>query len=70
MVELDRAVRAGTIERLSLGGRLVEFTDRSAGSFMRDWLLDQASLVLRDGDPTLDLPHFDYPSSATPGSVQ
>lgn len=70
VVELDRAVRAGTIERLSLGGRLVEFTDRSAGSFMRDWLLDQASLVLRDGDPTLDLPHFDYPSSATPGSVQ
>jgi len=49
VVELDSAVRHGEVETLGLGGRLLEFRDESAGSFLREWLLDQASLVLREG---------------------
>src|SRR5262249_23045328 len=46
VLDLDRAARAGSVERLGLGGRLVQFNDVSAGGFLREWLLDQASLVL------------------------
>lgn len=58
VLDLDRAVKADSVEHLGLGGRLVEFTNQSAGSFLHEWLLDQASLILREGDPQLDLPRL------------
>jgi superfamily II DNA or RNA helicase len=61
VIELDAAVR-GDIERLGLGSRLVAFHDRSAGSFLREWMLDQASLLLREGDPSLELPNLNFPN--------
>ncbi len=70
VVELDRASHGGPIERLGLGRRLIEFRDESAGNFMREWMLDQASLMLREGDPGLELPKFDFPTPQPPGSVQ
>jgi len=69
VVELDRAAR-GDVERLGLGNRLIEFRDASAGDFMREWMLDQASLFLREGDPVLELPRFEFPDPTPPGSVQ
>lgn len=70
VVELDRAVRGGDVERIGLGGRLVSFSDQSAGNFLREWMLDQASLLLRQDDPQIELPHFNYPRPAGPGGVQ
>ena len=69
VVELDKAAR-GDVERLGLGHRLIEFRDASAGNFMREWMLDQASLILREGDPDLELPRFEFPDPKAPGSVQ
>ena len=70
VVELDKAVRGGDVERIGLGGRLVSFSDQSAGTFMREWMLDQASLLVRHDDPQIELPRFDYPKPAGPGGVQ
>ena len=70
VVELDRAVKGGDIERLGLGNTLISFLDHSAGSFLREWVLDQASLFVREGDPQLELPQFDYPESPHPGGVE
>jgi superfamily II DNA or RNA helicase len=70
VLELDSAVRGGSIERLGLGSRIVEFTDRSAGGFLREWILDQASLFSREDDATLELPRFDFPTPAPPGGVE
>jgi hypothetical protein len=70
VLSLDRATRAGSIERLGLGGRLVQFNDVSAGGFLREWLLDQASVVLREGDPLLEMPELNYPTPVAPGGVQ
>jgi superfamily II DNA or RNA helicase len=70
VIELDRAARDGVVERLGLGGRLVQFTDVSAGSFMKEWMLDQASLLLREEESTLELPHLEFPNPAPPGSVE
>jgi superfamily II DNA or RNA helicase len=70
VLDLDRSLRGTSVEHLSLGNRLVSFTNRSAGTFLREWLLDQADLSLREGDATLELPHFDFPVAALPGSVQ
>ncbi len=69
VVELDKAVRGDSVERLGLGGRLVQFSDRSAGGFLREWMLDQASLFLREDDPTLDIPRFEFPEPAPPGGI-
>lgn len=69
VVELDKAAR-GDVERLGLGNRLIEFRDASAGDFMREWMLDQASLILREGDPGLELPRFEFPEPRPPGGVQ
>lgn len=60
VMELDAASK-GEVERLGLGGRLIEFRDASAGNFMREWMLDQASLILREGNPDLELPQFEFP---------
>jgi hypothetical protein len=70
VVELDQAVRGGSVERLGLGSRLVQFNDMSAGDFLREWMLDQASLFLREGDPTLEIPEFEFPRPPPPGSVE
>ena len=70
VVELDRAARGGDIERLGLGNSLISFLDHSAGSFFREWMLDQASLLLREGDPQLEVPQYDYPDSPLPGGVE
>jgi len=70
VIELDRAVRGGEVERLGLGERLVQFSDNSAGNFLREWMLDQASLFQREDDPTLELPTFEFPAPPPPGGVQ
>lgn len=70
VVELDRAVRDSPVEHLGLGDRLISFRDASSGGFLREWMLDQASLVLREGDPELGIPKFDFPEPPAPGGVQ
>lgn len=72
VARLDGAVRAdgAGIERLGLGERIVSFRDASAGSFIMEWLRDQADLLLREGDPSLELPRFDFPEPVAPGAVQ
>lgn len=70
VVELDKAVRSADVERLGLGPRIIQFHDASAGSFLREWMLDQASLFLREGDPRLELPNFEYPVPPPPGGIQ
>ena len=70
VIDLDQDVRAGDIERLGLGRNLVTFRESYAGDFMREWMLDQASLLLREGDSRLELPTFDFPQPEPPGSVQ
>ena len=69
VVELDRAASAGPVERLGLGNRLISFRDATAGDFLQEWMLDQASLVLREGDHTLELPRFEFPEPPPPGNV-
>lgn len=70
VVDLDRAVRGGQTERLGLGTRIVQFRDESAGSFLMEWMLDQASLVLREDDPSLTVPDINFPPPAGQGAVQ
>ncbi|WP_170505723.1 DEAD/DEAH box helicase family protein [Ruegeria arenilitoris] len=70
IVELERAVANTGLETLPLGDRLIQFADHSAGSFMREWMKDQADLMLRENDPTLELPRFDFPPPRHPGNVQ
>jgi len=62
---LDSEAKGG-VEHVGLGPRLIAFSDTSAGSFVREWMLDQASLLLREGDPTLTLPDFDFPRVMSP----
>lgn len=68
VVELEKAVR-GDLERLRLPG-VIQFRDEGAGTFMLDWMKDQADLFTREGDPTLDLPSFDFPSPHRSGGIQ
>jgi superfamily II DNA or RNA helicase len=70
VVDLDQAVKSGDVERLGLGRSLISFADKSAGSFLREWMLDQASLFLREEDPQLEMPRFDYPETPSPGGVE
>ncbi|MEO8495816.1 MAG: DEAD/DEAH box helicase family protein [Planctomycetota bacterium] len=70
VVDLDRAVRGEDIEHLGIGSRIIQFHDASAGGFLKEWMLDQASLFLRDGDPELELPDINYPKPPAPGAVQ
>jgi superfamily II DNA or RNA helicase len=70
VIDLDKAARGGDVERLGLGERLIQFNDRTAGNFLREWLLDQASLFLREDDPKLEVPEFDFPEPPPPGGVQ
>lgn len=68
VIELEKASR-GDVESLRLP-TLIQFRDEGAGSFMRDWMRDQADLFTREGDPDLELPAFDFPAPHTKGSVQ
>ena len=70
VVELDKAARGEDVERLGLGPRVVQFRDASAGTFLKEWLLDQASLVLREEQSTLELPDLDFPRPVPPGSIE
>jgi len=70
VVELDRGVRAQDVETLGLGPRLVHFRDASAGTFLREWILDQASLLLREGEGDLQMPELDFPPPEGGQSVQ
>lgn len=60
VIELQRAVR-GDIESVRAAG-VVQFHDANAGSFIVEWMKDQASLILREGDPNLELPAFNFPT--------
>ena len=68
VVELEKAVR-GDVERLRLPG-VIQFRDEGAGTFMLDWMKDQADLFTREGDPNLELPAFDFPAPHSKGGVQ
>lgn len=69
VVSLEKAASGGPLERLPLGGNIMQFRDASAGSFMMEWMKDQASLLLREGDATLELPRFEFPKPSQPGGV-
>lgn len=68
VVELEAASRAGPLERVALGPHGVNFRNASVGDFLMEWVRDQADLLLREDDPVLQLPHFEFPD-APPGSV-
>lgn len=68
VIELERSVR-GDVERLGWP-RMIQFRDAGAGSFMLDWMKDQADLFTREGDPMLELPQFDFPDPHNSGAVQ
>lgn len=68
VIELEKAVR-GDLERLRTPG-VVQFSDQGAGSFMLDWMRDQADLFTREGDPMLELPAFDFPVPHNRGTIQ
>jgi superfamily II DNA or RNA helicase len=70
VIDLDKAVRGGSIEHLGLGNRLVQFAHKTAGNFLREWMLDQASLFLREDEHNLELPQFDFPNIPPPGGIQ
>lgn len=69
MVELEKAA-VGPLEQLPLGNQLIRFRDESAGTFILEWMKDQANLMVREGDPSLELPRFDYPDVPQPGGVE
>lgn len=68
VLQLEKAA-LGPVERLPLGQHLVNFRDASAGSFMLEWIKDQADLILREGDAQLEIPQFDFPSPSGLGGV-
>lgn len=69
VIELERATKGG-IEHLRMPGSAIQFREAGAGSFMLDWMKDQADLFNREGDARLDLPKFDFPKPVPPGNVQ
>jgi superfamily II DNA or RNA helicase len=70
VIQLDNQVRGIGTERVGLGNALVSFDDRSAGSYLKEWMLDQADLFNRINDPSLDQISFDFPEPPDPGNVQ
>jgi superfamily II DNA or RNA helicase len=62
VLELDKSVKSLQVEKLGLGNRLVEFSDQNAGTFLKEWLLDQADLLNREGDAKLEIPEFEFPN--------
>lgn len=70
VIELDRATRNGQVEHLGLGNSLMGFRNATSGDFLREWMLDQASLFLREDDAQFELPMLEFPFPIPPGSVQ
>jgi superfamily II DNA or RNA helicase len=68
VIELERATK-GDVEHLRLPGSAIQFREAGAGSFMLDWMKDQADLFDREGDVRLELPKFDFPPPAPGGNV-
>lgn len=69
VIELERATK-GDVEHLRMPGSVIQFRETGAGSFMLDWMKDQADLFDREGDARLELPKFDFPQPVPPGNVQ
>jgi superfamily II DNA or RNA helicase len=69
VVDLQRSI-AGEVEKLEMVERVIQFSDRGAGHFMLDWMLDQADLFNREGEANLELPQFNFPPPAAAGAVQ
>jgi superfamily II DNA or RNA helicase len=69
VIELERAVK-GDVEHLRMSGSAIQFRDAGAGSFLLEWMKDQADLFSREGDPDLELPEFEFPPPVHPGNVQ
>ncbi|MBT5470321.1 MAG: DNA helicase, partial [Nitrospina sp.] len=61
VMQLDNQIRGMDTERVGLGNSLVSFEDRSAGSYLKEWMLDQADLFSRIGDSSLEKVSFDFP---------
>jgi superfamily II DNA or RNA helicase len=75
VLELDKAMRDNDVERLGLGNHVIEFADKSAGTFLREWVLDQTSLLSREGEADLQVPQFSeaqmqFPMDHQSGTVQ
>ena len=68
IIDLDESVKSMEVEKIGLGNKLVEFADLSSGSFLREWLLDQADLF-RNDTAKLDAPEYDYPEPL-PGGIE
>lgn len=62
VLDLDKSVKTLQVEKLGLGQRLIDFEDKKVESFLKEWLLDQADLLLREGDSRLEIPFFNYPN--------
>lgn len=69
VIQLQRS-QATDVESLNLVENVVQFSDRGAGHFMYEWMLDQADLMNREGDSTLELPQFNFPEPPRAGAVQ
>lgn len=69
VVDLQRSV-AGEVEKLDIIERVIQFSDRGAGHFMFEWMLDQADLFNREGDAALEMPQFNFPPPIANGAVQ
>jgi superfamily II DNA or RNA helicase len=69
VIELERATK-GDVEHLRMPGSAIQFRETGAGTFMLDWMKDQADLFDREGDARLELPRFDFPAPVPPGNVQ
>lgn len=69
VIDLQGSI-GGDVERLEMIERVIQFSDRGAGHFMLEWMLDQADLFNREGDAKLELPQFNFPSPVSPGAVQ
>jgi superfamily II DNA or RNA helicase len=62
IISMRESLKGSRLEKLELGGELVNFVNLSKGSFAKEWLLDQAKLDEPDPKLThLDPTIFDYP---------
>ena len=66
VLDLDQSVRSLEVEKVGLGRSLVAFSDESAGTFLKEWMLDQTDL----SDKRLsahELSSMDFPEDSTKG---
>jgi superfamily II DNA or RNA helicase len=69
VIQLQRS-QATDIESLSLAENVVQFSNRGAGHFIYEWMLDQADLLNRENDASLELPQFNFPEPPRTGTIQ